>query len=369
MPPPQPTENPSLTVGRTRSGRGAASICAVNVIPRDRSTAAAFIGIIVLGGFNGVAITFSNEELPPFWGATLRFALASALLFGLVALRGVALPRGRALIGCLIYGLLGFGATFGLAYTGITGTGAGLAQVILALVPLITLIMAVIVGLERFRLQGLVGTMVAMAGIVVVFADRLATDVAATSVLIVLAAAVSIAAASIIVKRFPHSHPLSYNAVAMGAGALLLMALSLAAGERLMLPVQASTLVAVGYLAVVGSVVVFGLFLLVIERWTASATSYSLLAMPLVTVPAAAVIRNESITLTLLAGAALVLVGVYVGAFAPSIKRPLPGLFRRAPTPATQPAAGGGAAAPSAPPAAAAPAGEGPPTLISPNCP
>lgn len=45
----------------------------------DRATLAAFIGIVVLGGFDGISITFSNDELPPFWGATVRFGLASVM--------------------------------------------------------------------------------------------------------------------------------------------------------------------------------------------------------------------------------------------------------------------------------------------------
>lgn len=310
----------------------------------------------MLGGFNGIAITYSNAELPPFWGATVRFGLASALLFGLVALRGVALPRGRALVGSVLYGLLGFGLTYACAYTGIAGTGAALAQVILTLVPLVTLIFAVAIGLERFRAQGVVGTLIAAVGIVVVFGDRLATDVPLLPVVIVLAGAAAIAAASVVVKRFPHSHPLANNAVAMGVGALVLFALSVAAGERLVLPSDISSIAAIAYLVVIGSIVVFMLYLFVIERWTASATSYSMLAMPLVSVPAAAIIRNEPITLTLIAGGAFVLGGVYVGAFAPSMRRPLPGLFHRvAPTPALA--------------TATADAGVGPPSIISPNCP
>ena len=40
-----------------------------------RSTAVAFIAIVVLGGVNGVAVRFSNRELDPLWGAGLRFTL------------------------------------------------------------------------------------------------------------------------------------------------------------------------------------------------------------------------------------------------------------------------------------------------------
>jgi hypothetical protein len=42
---------------------------------------------------------FSNRELAPLWGASLRFALAAALLLAVMVLLGLAFPRGRALVG------------------------------------------------------------------------------------------------------------------------------------------------------------------------------------------------------------------------------------------------------------------------------
>jgi drug/metabolite transporter (DMT)-like permease len=303
-----------------------------------RSTLVAFLGIVVLGGFNGVAIRFSNHELAPFWGATLRFALAAAILFGIVAIRRLPLPRGAALTGSLLYGLLGFAASYAFIYWGLVETPAGLAQVILALVPLLTFLLAVLHGLERFRWQNLAGALLSLGGIAVIFGDRIGSAVPVVSMLAVLASAVCMAETNVVVKRFPKSHPVASNAVAMGLGSAILLVISLVAGESRALPVEARTWAAVGYLVVVGSVAVFILFLYVIERWTASATSYFWLLLPLVSVNAAAWLAGEAVTPAFLAGGAVVLAGVYVGAFAPSFGRLLPGLLPRpavAPVPAT----------------------------------
>jgi drug/metabolite transporter (DMT)-like permease len=79
-----------------------------------RRTYAAFIATIILGGFNAIAIHYVVAEVPPFWGATLRFAPAAALLFLFALVRRLPLPRGRALLGAVIYGVLQFGVTFAL---------------------------------------------------------------------------------------------------------------------------------------------------------------------------------------------------------------------------------------------------------------
>lgn len=327
-----------------------------------QATIMAFIAMVVLGGANGVAIRVSNQELAPFWGATVRFGLASAVLFAIVALGRIPLPRGRALTGSLIYGVLTFGTAFALVYWALVDAPAGLGQVILALVPLLTLILAVSQGLERFHWQGVAGALLALLGIAVVFGDRIGTAVPVVSMLAILAAAVCLAEGSVAVKRFPRSHPVANNAVAMGIGALVLIVVSLIAGEPRVLPSSPQTWLAIGHLVVIGSVVVFVLFLYVIERWTASATSYVLLLMPLVAVPFSALVLDERITLAFLFGGILVLAGVYVGAFAPSLSRPLPGLFAARARPAAAGAVAGAAES-------AGSEEPGPPSLATPTCP
>jgi drug/metabolite transporter (DMT)-like permease len=166
--------------------------------------------------------------------------------------------------------------------------------------------------------------MLAILGIATVFAERLGTGVPIASLLALIGAAACMAETNVVVKRFPKCHPAANNAIAFGVGAALLLALSLVAREPHVLPTTGQTWAAVGYLSLVGSVGVFSLFLYVISRWSASATSYVMLLMPLVAVAASALLAGESISPAFLLGGAIVLAGVYVGAFAPSLPRPLP---------------------------------------------
>jgi drug/metabolite transporter (DMT)-like permease len=270
--------------------------------------------MIVIGGGNGVAIHFSNQELPPFWGATLRFAPA-ALLFGVTMIFLQApLPRGRGLIGALIYGTLGFGVSYALIYWALLTVGAGLAQTILALVPLLTLVLAIVHGLERFRMRALVGAVLALLGIAVVFGAQSAQDVPFWPIVALIGVGLCVAETTIAVKWFPQSHPAALNAVGMATGTLLLLALSAVAGERWALPTMTNTWIALVFLILVGSVGVFALFVFVVRRWTASATSYQFVLYPFVAVAISAAIANETVTAVFLLGGALVLAGVYVGA-------------------------------------------------------
>ncbi|MGQ0535807.1 MAG: DMT family transporter, partial [Methanobacteriota archaeon] len=179
--------------------------------------------------------------------------------------------------------------------------------------PLLTFLLAVAVGQERFRLANLAGALVALSGIVLVFRERVGTDVPAGSLLAIFGGALCAATAGIVVKRFPRSHPLSANLVGMSVGAFLLLSLSLVFGEPAALPSRPETIVAVLWL-VASSVTAFVLMIWILARWTASATAYGAVLSPIVTILLANALEGEGFPPILLAGGALVLVGVYLGA-------------------------------------------------------
>src|SRR5262245_58711693 len=104
----------------------------------DRSILAAFVTVAIFLGVNFVAAKFSNKELPPFWGASLRFIITSILLFTIVRMRNIPLPTGKALIGAGLFGLFAFGINFGFLYWALTKVSAGMASVMFATIPLIT---------------------------------------------------------------------------------------------------------------------------------------------------------------------------------------------------------------------------------------
>jgi drug/metabolite transporter (DMT)-like permease len=280
----------------------------------ERVALAAFLVGSVLAGGNAVGVRFSNRELAPLWGAGFRFALAAALLAALMAVLRLAPPQGRALTGAVLYGALNFGAAFALAYYGFVEVHAGLGQTLLAVVPLATLLLAVLQRQERLRVSGIVGSLLALGGIAVLSQAPLREAVPLLSILALLASALCFAQAAIVVRRFPSVHPVTMNAVAMGSAAVLLVAGSVLVGEPIELPERAETWAAIAYLVVVGSVLVFSLYVLVLRYWSASRTSYTFVLVPVVTVALSAWLDDEPVRLGLVIGGALVLIGVYVGA-------------------------------------------------------
>ncbi|MGW0394149.1 DMT family transporter [Streptomyces sp. NPDC003042] len=283
----------------------------------ERAGLAAFAGCSLLGGGNAVGVRFSNRELEPLWGAALRFGAAAVLLLAVMAVLRLALPRGRALAGAVLYGLLNFGVTFALAYYALVHLHAGLGQTVLALVPLVALLLAVAQRQEPFRRAALAGTLVAAAGVALASRAPLQADVPVLSLLAMLGAVLSFAEATVLAHRLPPVHPVTMNAVGMTAAAVVLFAGSFAAGDTWRLPERAATWWALVYLVVAGSVLTFVLYLMVVRRWGASRAAYVFVVIPVITIVLSAWLDDEELTAGLLLGAPLVLLGVHLGALRP----------------------------------------------------
>jgi drug/metabolite transporter (DMT)-like permease len=283
----------------------------------DPRTLPAFLALVTFAGGNAVAIRYISCdacELDPFWSAATRFLLASVIFAVIARALRAGLPRGRALLGAVLYGALQFGAGFGLVYWGLVHAPAGLGQVLLASVPLLTFGLALAHRQERFRWDGLVGAALAFVGIAVVFNTGTDAGVPLTSMLAILGGAVCWAEALIMVKGSPPVHPAAMNAIGMGVGTAILLVLTVIFDEAYVVPEAGSTWAAQAYLVIAGSIGVFWLYLFVLSRWTASAASYQLVLIPLVTVALSAWLQDESITWAFGTGSILVLVGVYFGA-------------------------------------------------------
>lgn len=288
----------------------------------DSLTLAAFAGVVVVGGANFVAVKETVGELDPLYGAASRFALAALVFFAILAVSRTQLPRGTALVGAALYGVLGFGLAYALMYVALVELTVGVAAVLMSSVPILTLALAALQRVEPLTLRGLAGGALCLVGIAVLSAHSLGGDVPFGYLLAALVAPVVVAESTIVVKRFPRTDPIATNAVGMVVGAILLAVASLAAGEAWTLPKAGATWAASAWLVFAGSVGLFWLFLVVVKRWTASASTYALPLMPVVAVGLAAALTNEAIQLEEALGGVLVIAAVYVGAVSGGRPRP-----------------------------------------------
>jgi drug/metabolite transporter (DMT)-like permease len=225
----------------------------------------------------------------------------------------IPLPRARQLPMLALYGFLAFGVSYALLYVGMQEVPAGVAAVVMAVGPLLTLLLATMQHLEELHLRAITGALIAFAGSAAMFAQPQDVDFGWLRLGAVSLAALSASESVIVAKRCGRQHPVAMNAVGMGTGAAALLAGSLVLGETWALPRGSATVVAFVYL-VIASIALFILVLVVVQQWTASASSYIFVLMPPVAVVLGALLGGEPITIATVLGGLAVLAGVYIGA-------------------------------------------------------
>jgi drug/metabolite transporter (DMT)-like permease len=284
----------------------------------NRSVLIAFVMFIIVAGGSPVAIRIIYAELAPFWTAASRFMLAAMVLWTLVAFRRIPLPKGRALLGAVLFGALTVGLAFILIAWGLVAAPASRFQILMANVPLLTVFLSSLHGIEAITGRGIFGSLLVVGGIAFTVGGGSTSELSLLHTAAIILAAVFVAEGGVLIKKFPPNPPIMTNAIGMTVGGLILTLASLVTGEKWIIPTQTSTWIAFIYLVIFVTVVAFLFYMFVLSKWTASGTSYGFVLTPLVTIVVAATIAGEEITSNFLVGGGLVLAGVLVGALLPS---------------------------------------------------
>ncbi len=273
-----------------------------------------FCLLCLIWGSTWLVIKIGYGGLGPFNVATLRFLIAAVVLTAIVPLAGARWPRGAGewtLV--LVVGVLLFGGDYGAIYWAEQYIDSGLTAILFGTFPLMTMIAAhFYVPGERLTSRKLTGGVLALAGVVALFGDRLNVSASALwPMLAVLFAVACAAAANVATKRHGKSiHSAALNATTTAVGTLMLGAMALLHGEGLRLPHDPSAWAAIGYLSLVGSVIAFLIYFSLLKVWDSTTVSFFAVFTPAIAIVLGAAVLGETLTIWSLAGAALILSGV-----------------------------------------------------------
>lgn len=281
---------------------------------RHGSHLARYALLCLIWGSTWLVIKVGYGGLGPFNVAALRFLLAGGVLTALVPLLGARWPAGRVewtLVA--VVGLALFAADYGLIYWAEQFLDSGLTAILFATLPLVTVFTAhgYLPG-DRLTPRKFGGTLLAFVGVVALFGDHVRLDPSkAGPMLAVILAAVCAAVSAVASKHHGGAlHPAALNAPAMLVGALALVVASLAAGDGIAFPRDASTWAAIVYLAIAGSVVTFLIYFSLLKSWSVTSLSFISVFTPAVALLLGFVFRGERMTMLTVLGATLVLTGV-----------------------------------------------------------
>ncbi len=278
---------------------------------------AAFAICSLVWGSTFLAISFGNDAIPPFWGAALRLGVAAVLLGVLMVMTRQPYPRGRALVAACGFGFLNFGASFCLLYWAEQTVPSSLAAVVYATLPLTTALLARAVGLEKLVPRKILGALVAIGGVVVIFRSRLSGSHPLGPMLAVIGGSVAAASSGVALKLGPRQHPLGANAAGACVGFVVCALASVLAGEAHPIPSTWRAAFPILYLATVGSIGAFVVYAWLVNHWELTKVSFISVVVPVVATTLGVLFRDEALTPTSQAGAAIVLSGVVIALWTP----------------------------------------------------
>ncbi len=274
--------------------------------------------VYVVWGSTYLAIRYVVDGLPPLLTAASRFLMASALVAAFVLLRRGRAPfraSPRAWLGGFGIGmLLLLGGNGGVTLAEDQGLPSGLTALLIAGVPLYVVVLR---ALLRDRPSGrtLVGVGIGFLGLgVLLLPGTRPAGVSASAAVLVLGCSMLWALGSVVATRVElPEDPLVTTVAEMLGGAVGLTVAGLLRGESF--PgsgVHTSSLVALGYLVVFGSVVAFTAYSWLLGTSPVSKVATYAYVNPVVAVVLGALVVGEHVTTTSLVGGLITVVAVAV---------------------------------------------------------
>ncbi|MGW0639774.1 EamA family transporter [Nocardia salmonicida] len=274
--------------------------------------------VVVLWGLNFLAIRIGLDHFPPFFFVALRFAVIAIPVLIFIPRPAV---RTRWL---LLYGT-GFGILqFAFLFTAMrTGMPTGLASLVLQSSAPFTVVLGAVLLRERLRPAQMAGLAVAVLGMVVIGADRMA-DATLLPVLLTLAGGLGWAFGNIGARQAgadsPGYNPMHLTLWMSVVPVLPMLALSMVVegpgtGFRAIGAAFSTdglpALAALAYIAVLATVCGSGLWTYLMSRYPAGTVAPLSLLVPVVGIAAAWAVLDEQPSVAALVGGAIVITGAF----------------------------------------------------------
>jgi drug/metabolite transporter (DMT)-like permease len=267
-------------------------------------------------GSTWLFIKLGLNDLPPLTFAGIRFVIAAIILFSLIALRRVPLPRNRRdLMLLALTGVLSFSLNYGLVFWGEQYISSGLAALLQSTLPAFGLIIAhYYLPRERMTLPKILGVLLGVLGVAVIFSNQLQVSgpkaLWGSAALVV--SAFCAAYANVLVKTYGlnlQPSVLAAGQMVFGLIPLLLIGIPLE-GNPLKFHWTPIALISLLYLAIVGTVIAFLSYYWLMHNMDVTKTMLIALVTPVVAVVLGMLVLKEQLHWRKLVGGAMIMSGI-----------------------------------------------------------
>ncbi len=257
--------------------------------------------LCLIWGSTWIFIKIGLADLPPIGFAASRFLFAVAILFVVIKVQRLKLPREwkqwRLII---LTGVLQFSINYSMVFWSEQYIASGLAAVLQAMITVFGLVLAwIFLPEERITAQKVIAVAVGIVGVAIVFIDQLRVEnwLAFAGCVAIVLGAYAAAQASILVKaKAGGMHPASLVFCQMLCGLPAIVVYSLIRdGNPLTLNWTTRAILCVVYLSVLGTIAAFWLYYWLLNRIESTKAMMISLVTPLLAVFIGAVTMGETL--------------------------------------------------------------------------
>ena len=284
----------------------------------------AFVVTTLVWGSTWLVITGQLSSVPPAWSVTWRFMLAGAAMFGLAAVRGERLALDRSAWGLAgVVGFFQFFANFQLVYQAERFITSGLVAVLFALLIVPNAALGWLVNGTRVNQRFVIGSGIAIAGIALLMlheyrlapaAEAGGAGYALIGLGLTLGSVLSASIANVLQSGATarRTSIVVLLAWAMLAGTICDAVFALATAGSPRFDLSPGYMFGMAYLALVGSVVTFPLYSILLRDWGPGRAAYNGVLVPVVAMALSTLFEGYQWTLLAAAGAVVALAGLLV---------------------------------------------------------
>lgn len=269
-----------------------------------------------LGGTAAAITRYLVSSADPITLAILRWGIGVLCVLPTALFLRVRWPQRRDWLAVVALGICFFGLFFVLYNIAVSYTTAARASLALSTLPLQTMVVGALLGIEPLTKRKTVGVCIAVFGVFAALASGLsaAPRGAWRGELIMTGAVLCMAFYNVWSRPFiQRSSALGFLTVGMGAGAVALVAVGLLTGRIAILDTFGVPQWLAGvYLGVGGGALAFILWVLALERATPTRVANTMTVNPIAAGLLATQLVGEPITLNLIIGLIAVFAGIWI---------------------------------------------------------
>jgi drug/metabolite transporter (DMT)-like permease len=269
-----------------------------------------------LGGTAAAVTRYLVSDADAVTLAILRWGIGFLCVLPVALILRVRWPQRRDWLAVAALGIAFFGLFFVLYNIAVSYTTAARATLALSTLPLQTMVVGALLGIEPLTLRKTIGVCIAVAGVFAALATGLsaAPEGAWRGELIMTAAVLCMAFYNVWSRPFiVRSSALGFLTVGMGAGAAALIAFGLLTGRvGVLASFGPAQWIAGIYLGVAGGAAAFILWVMALQRASPTRVANTMTVNPIAAGLLATQLVGEPITLNLVVGLVAVFAGIWI---------------------------------------------------------